>query len=135
MTTKDDLLFVREYEYLKRQRERELDRIREAVGVHSPAFDKIMVTGGPERDRMAEHAVRVDEAVKKFNDAIIADRDRYLRICDDIYRLPPREMEIIRLRYQDGHSWKWIRRNLHYEKSQAYRIHARALRLLAEMQG
>ena len=133
MTTKEDLQFVRQYEYLKRQRERELDRIREAVDVHSPQFDKILASGGPERDRMAEHAVRVDEALKRFNDATIVDHERYLRICADIYSLPPREMEVIRLRYQDGHSWKWIRRNLHYEKSQVYRIHARALRLLAEM--
>ena len=133
MTTKEDLLFVREFAYRQQQRERILERIREAVDVHSPQFDKIMTSGGPERDRMAEHVVRVEEAEKRFIDESIEERERYLKICDDILHLPPKEMEVIRFRYQDGHSWNWIKRRMHYERSQVFRIHARALKLLTEM--
>lgn len=133
MTTKEDLLFVRDYAYKQRQRDRELDRIREAVDVHSVQFDKIMTSGGEHHDRMAEHVVRVDEAIRRWTTDSIEERERYLKICDDILRLPPKEMEVIRLRYQDGHSWNWIRRRLHYERSQVFRIHARALKLLMEM--
>lgn len=133
MTTKEDLLLVRDYAYNQRQRDRELDRIREAVDVHSPQFDKIMTSGGPERDRMAEHVVRVDEALRRWATDSIDERERYLKICDDILRLPPKEMEVIRLRYQEAHSWGWIKRRMHYERSQVFRIHARALKLLSEM--
>lgn len=133
MVTKDDLIFVRDFEYRKRQRERVLDRLREKVDVHSVQFDKILAQGGAERDRMAEHAAAVDEAERRFIREDIDDKARYLRIVEDITKLPPREMEIVQLRYQESHSWGWIRKHLHYERSQVFRIHARALKLLADM--
>ena len=131
MTTKDDLLFVREFAHRQRQRERILERIREAVDVHSPQFDKIMTSGGPERDRMAEHVVRVEEAEKRFIDETIEDSERYVRICHDIGQLPAKEMEVVRLRYLEWHTWSWIRRRLHYSEREIFRVHKHALEILA----
>ena len=131
MTTKDDLLFVREFAHRQRQRERILERIREAVDVHSPQFDKIMTSGGPERDRMAEHVVRVEEAEKRFVDETIEDSERYVRICHDIGQLPAKEMEVVRLRYLEWHTWSWIRRQLHYSEREIFRVHKHALEILA----
>lgn len=133
MTTKDDLLFAREFAHRQRQRERVLERLREAVDVHSVQFDKILTAGGEERDRMAEHAARMDEAARRFVDETIEDGERYARICEDIGRLPAKEMEVIRLRYLEWHSWGWIRRRLHYSERQLLRIHNKGLARLAEM--
>ena len=132
MVTKDDLIFVRDFEYRKRQRERVLDRLREKVDVHSVQFDKILTQGGAERDRMAEHAAAVDEAERRFIREDIDDKARYLRIVEDITKLPPREMEIIQLRYLESHSWGWIRKHLHYSEREIFRFHKSALIHLSE---
>lgn len=132
MVTKDDLIFVRDFEYRKRQRERVLDRLREKVDVHSVQFDKILTQGGAERDRMAEHAAAVDEAERRFIREDIDDKARYLRIVEDITKLPPREMEIVQLRYLESHSWGWIRKHLHYSEREIFRIHKSALIHLSE---
>lgn len=133
MVTKEDLIFLRDFGYLQRQRERELERIREAVYVHAVQYDRIMVGGGEERDRMAEHAVAVDELERKFNSETIVDKARYRAIAECILRLPPKEMEIIRLRYQEAHGWNWIRRKCHYSEREIYRIHKKALEDLEKM--
>ena len=131
MTTKDDLFFVREFAHRQRQRERILEQIREAVDVHSPQFDRILTQGGEHHDKMAEHMVRVDEAEKRFIDESIEDRERYVRICHDIGQLPAKEMEVVRLRYLEWHTWSWIRRRLHYSEREIFRIHKHALEILA----
>ena len=131
MTTKEDLIFVREYAHRQRQRERVLEQIREAVDIHSPQFDKIMTSGGPERDKMAEHIVRVEEAEKQFINETIEDSERYVRVCHDIGKLPAKEMEIITLRYLALHTWSWIGRRLHYSEREIFRIHKRALEILS----
>lgn len=133
MVTKEDLLFIRDFDKRERDRREMIARLRERVDVHSPQFDKIMTSGGPERDKMAEHAVRIDEAERSIVAESLEDRERYVRICREVLRLPAAELEVVRLRYQDGHSWGWIRKHLHYERSQVFRVHARALRILAEM--
>ena len=132
MTTKEDLLFLRDFEFRQRQREREIEHLREKAGLHAVQYDKILTQGGAQRDAMAEHAAAVDEAERRYAKESLEDKARYLRIVDDIMRLPPREMEIIRLRYQEAHSWGWIRRRTHYEKSHLFRIHKHALDLLSE---
>lgn len=131
MTTKEDLLFVREFAHRQRQRERILEQIREAVDVHSPQFDRILTQGGEHHDKMAEHMVRVDEAEKRFIDESIEDRERYVRICHDIGQLPAKEMEVVRLRYLEWHTWSWIRRRLHYSEREIFRVHKHALEILA----
>lgn len=134
MTTKEDLAFAREFTKRQRNRDQVLERIREAVGVHSPQFDKIMAKGGEERDRMAEHVVRVDEAERRWVDETIEDRERYIRICHDIGQLPAKEMEVIRLRYLEWHSWGWIRRRLHYSEREIFYVHSSALKILESLQ-
>ena len=134
MTTKDDLLFVREFAHRQRQRERILEQIREAVDVHSPQFDRILTQGGEHHDKMAEHMVRVDEAEKRFIDESIEDRERYVRICHDIGQLPAKEMEVVRLRYLEWHTWSWIRRRLHYSEREIFYIHNTALKFLESLQ-
>ena len=134
MTTKEDLLFVREFAHRQRQRERILEQIREAVDVHSPQFDRILTQGGEHHDKMAEHMVRVDEAEKRFIDESIEDRERYVRICHDIGQLPAKEMEVVRLRYLEWHTWSWIRRRLHYSEREIFYIHSTALKFLESLQ-
>jgi len=131
MTTKEDLLFAREFAHRQRNRDRVLERIREAVDVKSPQFDKIMASGGEQHDRMAEHVVRMDEATRQWVDETIEDRERYVRICQDIGRLSSKEMEVITMRYLEWHSWGWIRRRLHYSEREIFRVHKHALAMLA----
>ena len=131
MTTKDDLLFAREFAHRQRNRDRVLERLREAVDVHSVQFDKILASGGEERDKLAEHAARMDEAERRFTNETIEDKERYARICEDIGRLPPKEMEVVTMRYLERHSWSWIRRRLHYSEREIFRVHKRALEMLA----
>ena len=132
MVTRADLNFVKEFDRRERIRREMIDELRSRVDVHSPQFDKIMTAGGEERDKMAEYAAALDEMERNIAQESIEDRERYIRICREILRLPAAELEIIRLRYQEGHAWNWIRRRLHYERSTVFRIHARALKLLAE---
>ena len=132
MVTKEDLIFVRDFTFRKRERERVLDQLREKVDVHGIQYDKISVGGGDQHDRMAEHAAAVDALERRIQQETAEDNARYVRITEEILRLPPKEMEVIRLRYMEVHSWGWIRKHMHYERSQVFRIHASALAILSK---
>ena len=128
MITNQDLEFVRNYSKRKRARDEILDRIRERVDVHSVQYDKILAKGGPERDRMAEHVAAIDEAERRWTAETIEDDRRYIRVCEEIGRLPQPENDVLRYRYIDLHSWRWIARRLHYSERELFRIQRRALR-------
>ena len=132
MVTRADLNFVKEFDRRERIRREMIDELRSRVDVHSPQFDKIMTAGGEQHDKLAEYAAALDEMERNIAQESLEARERYIRICREILRLPAAELEIIRLRYQEGHAWNWIRRRLHYERSTVFRIHARALKLLSE---
>lgn len=129
--TKDDLLFVRQFYHKEYEMREQLKHLREKVDVHSVQYDKILADGGEERDRMAEHAVAVDELEKKYCSDINKFRELYMRLVRELEDLPPEEMKMIRLRYQLGLSWKKVRQQMHYSKPQMFRIHDRALKRLA----
>lgn len=128
MITREDLEFVRGFAKRKKARDEMLDRIRERVDVHSVQYDKIMAKGGPERDRMAEHVVAIDEAERRWQEETIEEGQMFLKICEEIGRLPQPEMDVIRFRYIDLHSWRWISRHLHYSERELFRIQRKALR-------
>ena len=128
MITREDLEFVRGFAKRKKARDEMLDRIRERVDVHSVQYDKIMAKGGPERDRMAEHAAAIDEAERRWQEETIEEEQRFVRICEEIGRLPQPEMDVLRYRYIDMHSWRWICRYMHYSKTALFSIQKRALR-------
>ena len=132
MVTKADLLFVRDFVTKEKELRDQLEKLRERVDVHSVQYDKILAKGGEERDRFAEHAVRVDEMERRYADLYNEYRMRYLKILEEISKLPGNEMRVIRLRYQERHSWKWIRRTMHYSEREVFKIHGSALRHLAE---
>ena len=134
MTTKDDLLFLRSFSARERDRRQALERIRERVDVHSPQFDKIMTAGGEERDRMAEYAAAIDEAERRMTMESAEDKARYARICADVYLLPAKELQVVKLRYIDCHSWGWIRRHTHYSEREVFYIHRNALKMLEGLQ-
>lgn len=134
MTTKDDLLFLRSFSARERDRRQALERIRERVDVHSPQFDKIMTAGGEERDRMAEYAAAIDEAERRMTMESAEDKARYARVCADVYLLPAKELQVVKLRYIDCHSWGWIRRHTHYSEREVFYIHRNALKMLEGLQ-
>ena len=128
MVTREDLDFIREYHRKTTAMRNQMKRLREMAGVHSVQMDS--VRGGPERDRMAEHAARIDDLERKYNDLLNEYYEKSLRIIDEISALPPVEMEVIRLRYQEDHSWRWIIRQMHYSDRMVYRYHELALQHL-----
>lgn len=134
MTTKEDLLFLRSFSARERDRRQALERIRERVDVHSPQFDKIMTAGGEERDRMAEYAAAIDEAERSMTMESAEDKARYARICADVYLLPAKELQVVKLRYIDCHSWGWIRWHTHYSEREVFYIHRNALKMLEGLQ-
>ena len=135
MITNQDLEFVRNYSRRKRARDEILDRIRERVDVHSVQYDKILAKGGPERDRMAEHVAEIDEAERRWTAETIEDDRRYIRICEEIGKLPQMEMDVLRYRYIDLHSWRWIARHLHYSERELFRMQRKALRRTEDENG
>ena len=134
MITKSDLVFLREFAKREYDRRQTLERIRETVDVHSPQFDKIMASGGEERDRMAEYVVRIDEAERRMTMESAEDKARYARICAEIYMLPAKELQVVRMRYIECHSWGWIRRHTHYSEREVFYIHRNALKILEGLQ-
>ena len=135
MITKEDLEFVRSYAKRRKRLDDELDRIRDRVSVHSVRYDKIMAKGGPERDRMAEHAAAIDEAERRWIENNIEEDKRYFRICEEIRNLPEPEHSVLSYRYIEMHSWKWICRNMHYSKTALFSIQKRALRRWEDADG
>lgn len=72
------------------------------------------------------------------SDADKEARDHFARLVTDIDtalgRLPdPDEQRLLRLRYVEGWSWTKVCLAIHYSRSQAKRIHARALEHLEEI--
>ena len=134
MVTKDDLIFVRDFSFRKRERERVLEQLREKVDVHAIQYDKVTVGGGEQHDRMAEHAAAIDALERRIQQETAEDNARYTRITEEILRLPGKEMQVIRLRYMEVHSWGWIRKHMHYSEREVFYIHRSAIRMLEGLQ-
>ena len=122
MITNQDLEFVRNYSKRKRARDEILDRIRERVDVHSVQYDKILAKGGPERDRMAEHVAAIDEAERRWTAETIEDDRRYIRICEEIGRLPQPENDVywipnMRPEFRHPSSIRCIRKRISLRRS------------------
>ena len=130
--TKCDLIFYRDFAKKEALLRSQIERQRNKVDLHSVQYDRVVTKGGPERDKMAEHAAVIDELEREYIKLTEEHVERYRRIMDEIKKLPATEMQIILLRYQRSLPWSKIRREMHYSQSQLFYIHNRALKMLSE---
>lgn len=80
----------------------------------------------PWTDReLGERAALWQEAMDRANEALLA-------IETALSQLKPEERQVLRLRYIDGLSWTQVCLRAHYSRTQAFRIHASALKRLAK---
>ena len=128
MVTKEDLEFIRECDKKKAWLREMVETVRSTLNYDSmkdrvsrAAFDKVK-----------EHSDRlVEQFEQDANDTIQKNEVRKKKILEEVSALPPVEREVIRLRYQQGRSWKWIAYKMHYSDRSLFRIHELALEHLA----
>lgn len=127
MITKEDLIFVRDFYKKDKEMRDQLEHLREKVDVHSVQYDKILAKGGEHHDRFAEHAAAVDELEHRYASDIEKFKEKYMKLAAAIEYLPPDEMQLVKLRYQFGYSWKKVRQQMHYSEAQIFRVHKSAI--------
>ena len=126
--TKEDLNFIRNYCSIEYELRKKLERLRSKVEISSVQFDQIASGRGAHHDRMAEHAAAVDALERKYADVIFDYQDRLLLLIERIFTLDdPRQMQILRLRYVENHSWNYIQKYMHCTRN-CFRLHKLALK-------
>lgn len=86
----------------------------------------------PSKDRMGEIVAKIVDVQDQINELTVKAYEQAMAIENAILALPNRERYLIRLRYIECLSWYEIMDEMHYSWKQVHRIHAEALRLLAE---
>lgn len=107
----------------------ELEYIRSmAAGVESIRYDKERVQASPERDKMAEYMVKLDEAESKAQRRSEAYFNKYMTIRAQIEIISPQiYADLLFYRYIKGMKLEQIADELGYTPGWIRTIHGRAL--------
>jgi DNA-directed RNA polymerase specialized sigma subunit len=127
---------LQEYYWLKKNikklEEKLLELETEAKRV-TTVYTKTKSSGkGSSKDRLGEIVAKIVDVQDQINELTVKAYEQAMAIEKAIIALPNRERYLIRLRYIDSLSWYEIMDEMHYSWKQVHRIHAEALRLLAE---
>ncbi len=88
---------------------------------------------GPAADGpMADYCVRLVDIERELEDDARRLQERCRAAREAIGRLPdPRLRDVLELRYFRGMAWEAIADHMHYERTQVWRMHTRALEQIA----
>jgi len=122
-------------EYLRRYRmlvirkaslEREIIALRDSLtGITAPIKDAIQGSGG---DRMADTVARIADAESRISAIVGEIREQLNSILTAIEAVPDEtQRTVLTLRYVEGLDWISIQEHMHYERTQIFVIHGRAL--------
>ena len=122
-------------EYLRRYRmlvirkaslEREIIALRDSLtGITAPIKDAIQGSGG---DRMADTVARIADAENRLPAVVGEIREQLNSILTAIEAVPDEtQRTVLTLRYVEGLDWISIQEHMHYERTQIFVIHGRAL--------
>lgn len=89
-------------------------------------------SGSGSPDKIASNLARVDELVNYYQQKMEQALVQQKRIEDAIEGLPDKERLLMRYRYIDGMDWVSVAANINYSWQGTHKIHARALKKLAE---
>lgn len=77
---------------------------------------------------VAEYGIKLMDIERELAEDVRRMEERYRVARAAIRRLPdPRHRDVLELRYFRGLQWEDIARRLHYERTQVWRMHVRAL--------
>ena len=121
--------FLRRYRMLvirKASLEREIIALRDSLtGITAPIKDAIQGSGG---DRMANTVARIADAESRISAIVGEIREQLNSILTAIEAVPDEtQRTVLTLRYVEGLDWISIQEHMHYERTQIFVIHGRAL--------
>lgn len=117
---------LREIEELEHEKRRVLDRYL------APPQPTGMPGGSGNPDRLGEVAARREKYQIQIDEKLDELIELRAEIEAAIAGLPSAERRLIRLRYIQGRSWRWIGREMHYSEDWLWKLHGRILVKLRE---
>lgn len=124
-------IYLRRYRALMLRQDslrRSIDEIYAQACNVTQNIKPIRVQGGGVTDRMAEDVARISDMTDRLREAERKTRDALEEILHAIEQVPD-EMQrtVLTLRYIEGLDWISIAEKIHYEISNTYILHGRAL--------
>lgn len=107
---------------------RSVQELRDSLTGTTQAITGDPVTGGGSSDRMADTVAKIADMEALIADQLMELDATLVGVLRAIAAVPDEtQRALLTLRYVEGLSWTDIQERLHYEKTQAYVIHGRAL--------
>ena len=118
--------------------QKNIQRLEEKILELRAAAEKMTMTisdkprdASPERDKAANMTVKMMDVEKLLNEQLHQSYILFQEVEKVVSKLPEREQYLIRARYIDCRSWEEIAMDMGYAEAQIYRIHLKALKILA----